>query len=149
MTVRRSCKDCGSQSRVLYSPGPRCATCRSRYKEASKRRSHGLRIFHLYKMTTERYEELHAAQGGVCALCRVATGKARRLAVDHDHACCPQPPTCGRCTRGLICGPCNLMVIGRLGPAGLDRAVRYLTNPPFPALYGSLTDENPGPGVST
>jgi hypothetical protein len=25
------------------------------------------------------------------------------LEIDHDHACCPKRPTCGKCTRGLLC----------------------------------------------
>lgn len=64
-------------------------------------------------MTPERYDALLAEQNGVCAICGVERpsvalhGAASGLAVDHAHACCPEPPTCGLCTRGLLCGSCN------------------------------------------
>ncbi len=53
-------------------------------------------------------------QGGLCALCHKPesttdglTGRVRNLAVDHDSRCCPKPPTCGTCNRGLLCFRCN------------------------------------------
>ncbi len=81
-------------------------------------------------MTENEYWELYEYQDGHCALCP-ANGKTKHLSVDHDHQCCPEPPTCGKCTRGLLCGPCNQMVIGRLGLEGLRRGVRYLNDPPM------------------
>lgn len=82
-------------------------------------------------MTAEQYWQLYEYQGGHCYLCQRATGKRKRLAVDHDHACCPTTPTCGRCTRGLCCGTCNKM-FGHLrdDPAAFLRGAEYLTNPP-------------------
>jgi hypothetical protein len=47
--------------------------------------------------------------------------------VDHDHACCPGPYTCGRCVRGVLCGRCNT-VLGKVGdsPALLRSLADYL-----------------------
>lgn len=57
-----------------------------------------------YGITLEQYNEMLAAQGGVCAGCgRAATGN---LAVDHNHET-------GR-VRGLLCSNCN-RAIGLLG----------------------------------
>lgn len=63
-------------------------------------------------------------QGGKCFICQRATGKRRRLAVDHDHKT-------GR-VRGLLCNPCNRDVLGHLrdSVAALERAVTYLKHPP-------------------
>jgi uncharacterized protein YciI len=63
-------------------------------------------------ITTEKYQEMLEKQGGVCAICkRPESGK--RLAIDHDHSCCPDlidshaRMTCGKCVRGLLCETCN------------------------------------------
>ncbi len=121
----RPCKGCGSTTRPTPHPGPRCATCHREVRKDRRKAAHGSYVLRTYGMTEEMYWALYDAQGGVCAICRRATGRAKRLAVDHDHSCCPEPPTCGRCTRGLLCGPCNEL-IGRLGSAALRRAADYL-----------------------
>jgi hypothetical protein len=59
-----------------------------------------------YLLTPERYHAILEAQGGVCAICK-APPNGKRLAVDHDHACCPGEKTCGECIRGLLCDNCN------------------------------------------
>lgn len=62
-------------------------------------------------------------QGGACAICRRATGKTRRLAVDHDHQS-------GQ-VRGLLCKPCNrLLGHARDDVEFFERAGDYLSEPP-------------------
>lgn len=53
-------------------------------------------------------EELLAGQGGLCALCGTDDALGKGWMVDHDHKCCPGTKTCGKCTRGVLCAPCNL-----------------------------------------
>lgn len=62
-----------------------------------------------------------------CALC----GSDKRLVIDHDHACCPKPPTCGKCNRGCICTGCNV-TLGRVQDSveRLKALIDYLENPP-------------------
>jgi hypothetical protein len=81
----------------------------------------------VYGVTVEQYEAMYAAQGGRCAVCRKATGKARRLAVDHNHAT-GEP-------RGLVCGPCNIL-IGKLAddPAAFEAIANYLRHPTWRRL---------------
>lgn len=73
------------------------------------------------------YEKLVAAQGGVCAICKLAetnvvskkNPKVRILSVDHCHKT-------GK-IRGLLCHACNVG-IGHFedDPSLIDRAIQYL-----------------------
>ena len=82
----KSCKDCEPGSkRPAPHPGPRCVT---HWRAEKKRRSkvaHGRGIQERYGIDEQQYDALYAIQGGRCAICLRATGKVRRLAVDHDH----------------------------------------------------------------
>lgn len=78
-----------------------------------------------YGLTTDDYEAMVSAQGGVCAICEMPetsiapTGKARSLSVDHDHET--------GAVRGLLCGRCN-RAIGLFAddPDRLRAAAGYL-----------------------
>lgn len=71
------------------------------------------RLVRRYNITEDKYWEMFKAQGGVCAVCGEPP-RDRRLAVDHDHACCPGDTSCGKCVRGLLCIMDN-QTLGRLG----------------------------------
>ena len=118
---------------------PRCATHERTRVKRSQVHAHGRTVQRQYNLTPEMYSELYAAQGGKCGVCGVATGAARRLAVDHDHGCVedhPREQGCLQCIRGLLCSPCNVM-LGRLGVEALVRAVNYLYDPPAPKVFTS------------
>ncbi|OZF41894.1 endonuclease VII domain-containing protein [Rhodococcus sp. 14-2470-1a] len=128
---RKRCKDCDPDSRrpARY-PGPRCATHDREKRKASKERAHARHVERTYGITGELYWALYQAQGGRCFICQRATGKAKRLPVDHDHGT-------GE-VRGLLCGPCNRDVLGHLrhDVAALIRAIVYLCDPPARAVLG-------------
>lgn len=86
---------------------------------------HELRL--RYSLTVEEYEALLDSQGGVCAICGGVNRSGHRLAVDHDHACCPGKTSCGRCVRALLCSNCNLG-LGKFrdDPLLLAAAIEYL-----------------------
>jgi Recombination endonuclease VII len=75
-----------------------------------------------FGLKSGEYQTMYQAQGGKCAVCGIATGATKRLARDHNHKT-------GE-FRGLLCGPCNKDVIGRLGLRGLYAAINYLLDPP-------------------
>lgn len=136
----RLCKDCEPGStRPTPHPGPRCVTHHRVFKKAQKARTHDQYVQRTYGLRPGVYARLWLFQGGKCYICQKATGAARKLAVDHDHTCCPGPVSCGECVRGLLCGPCNKDVIGRLGAAALQRAIDYLQSPPARRLLGGVT----------
>lgn len=119
----KACKDCGSVTRKVTAPGPRCATCHRARKAALKAASHGRWIEKTYGITSEEYQALYEAQGGVCWICQRAKGLSKKLAVDHDHAT--------GYVRGLLCTTCNKF-LGHIrddDAAGL-RIMNYLIQPP-------------------
>lgn len=92
---RETCRPCrnGAQRERLHSDPE--ARLRQKYAQ----------IKYMYNLTREQYDALLEAQSGCCAICRAE--QRERLAVDHDHACCVGPRSCGRCVRGLLCQRCN------------------------------------------
>ncbi len=106
------CKPCANAKDAAYH-----LANRDRLNEKSKRNQRKKRaadpnytarghLWTMFRMRLEDYEAKFQEQGGVCAICGSPPGK-KRLAVDHDHACCPSARSCGQCIRGLLCSPCN------------------------------------------
>ncbi len=126
--MSKPCRDCpeGSKRKTPY-PGPRCSTCWRKEVKRRQAASHEKRVQNTYGLGEGEYAQLYAFQGGRCALCRIASGKTKRLAVDHDH----QSGT----VRGELCSVCNRMLgHGRDDPEFFRRAVRYLFFPPYQAM---------------
>lgn len=144
----KSCKDCGSTTRKLPHPGPRCVTCFRARKKILRAKNHSSRLYKMYKLEEGEYAKLLEAQGGFCITCGTFTGNrgiSKNLSVDHNHACCKTPPTCGKCTRGLICGPCNTL-IGQVGDSAghaierLQAYIDYLQNPPAQEMLRKIRE---------
>lgn len=115
-------------------PGPRCVShWRDRKKHVSQA-GHDRRIGENYELTPQQYNELYVAQDCRCFICRKSTGKARRLAVDHDHKLALEhghdpAKGCVLCIRALLCKRCNTLV-GWLDVEALQRAIVLLVDPP-------------------
>lgn len=92
----------------------------------ARRRATGYNLASKYGITIEQYEQLLESQGGGCAICAAPEPSNRRLAVDHDHACCPSEKTCGNCIRGLLCITCNVWLGFYESKKWTDRAKAYL-----------------------
>ncbi|USC18123.1 endonuclease VII domain-containing protein [Rhodococcus sp. 11-3] len=110
-------------------PGPRCVTHHRSVIKARKARAHETRVGNTYGLEVGEYDTLHRAQGGVCFICRRATGASRRLSVDHDHRL--EHLGMREAVRGLLCRPCNdLLGHCRDDVQMLARAIMYLNDPP-------------------
>jgi hypothetical protein len=82
-----------------------------------------LYVLKTYGLKAGQYDQLYEAQGGVCYICQRATGKVRKLAVDHDHKT--------GYVRGLLCKPCNSVLAHlRDDPEQALRICTYLESPP-------------------
>lgn len=55
----------------------------------------------VYNITAEEIVAMLAAGCGICGAMTNPSGKS--LHIDHDHACCPGPGSCGQCVRGVLC----------------------------------------------
>lgn len=83
-------------------------------------------LWHDFKLTVDAYAEMLSKQNGVCAIC-CREPKGKRLAVDHDHACCKGKYSCGKCVRGLLCTGCNRKVgLIEYNPELFAKANEYL-----------------------
>lgn len=79
-------------------------------------------------ITKDLFEEMWRDQAGCCAICQDPFLDPCKVAIDHDHSCCPaRVKACGRCVRGLLCSNCNT-AIGLLqeSTTRLQAAVQYL-----------------------
>lgn len=146
-TPGKECIDCRAAERPLTRPapfpGPRCYSDDIAARKAAKKRAKAKRVEKTYTLTSEDYDKLYRFQAGRCAGCRRATGASKRLAVDHDHMCCPGPTSCGKCVRGLMCSDCN-RILGhfRDDAVAFERMAAYLREWPsvragiVPVVYG-------------
>lgn len=92
-----------------------------------------------YGVGPEALELLERFQGGRCWGCRRATGKARALAMDHNHGS-------GE-ARMLLCGPCNRIVLGwqaRDQAVVLLRLAAALADPPSRSAWLAPGEVHPG-----
>ena|ERR1700742_5246121 len=149
----QKCKDCKAEGRTAKPldapyPGPRCHRHNLAWKRRTRNRNHDRRVQSVHGLRPGEYAKLKEKLGGKCALCQKATGAARALAVEYDHGHCEICRTSGgscgapESIRGLACGPCN-EAIGRFSVETLIRMVRYLLDPPGPAIIRALREDTP------
>lgn len=86
------------------------------------------RLLKLYGLTLEQYNRLLHAQGYKCAVCqRPHTDFKVNLSVEHNHET-------GE-IRGLVCGYCNLRIIGRHKKSDLLHAAAKYLDGPYTGLF--------------
>lgn len=77
-----------------------------------------------YNISPEEYEQKKTKQNGKCAICKQETDI---LVVDHNHSCCSERRTCGKCNRGLLCRSCNTLIgLAEESAEILSSAIQYL-----------------------
>lgn len=129
---KRACARCAKPLSKQRQRKKYCYSCELAVKREQAERAHRAMVTRVYGIAGWVYDKLLEIQGGKCAICQRAKGVTRRLAVDHDHKCCPQLPACGECVRGLLCKTCNRMMgHSRDDPAFWLRGYEYLVSPPM------------------
>lgn len=140
MAGTKVCKVCGTEKSKndfyrarkakdgLYSHCKACQIERTKFYGSRGEKVREGRLMASYGVTLDWFR-VESAKG--CAICGVLPPADRPLsfAVDHDHACCPERGrSCGRCVRGVLCGPCNTG-LGHFGDdvSRLQGAIAYLS----------------------
>lgn len=95
-----------------------CKTCDAKRMAKVRLRDpfkHKIRVRNSkYKITSEYFDALLAKQDNKCAIChKVFTNETKyhQPWVDHDHSCCPEGRSCGKCIRGLLCAICYVPIV--------------------------------------
>lgn len=123
----KPCSRCGRNKTPKRRQEKYCGPCERLVSKEQARLAHGRYLYRTYGITIEEYEEILLLQGGTCYICQRATGRTRRLAVDHDH----KLGSGRQAVRGLLCRPCNNgLGMARDDPMYFVRAISYLQQPP-------------------
>jgi hypothetical protein len=101
---------CRSYGRAWIASHPEAKLARDkRYREAHPSLSRYKALWD-YGLALTWFETRLAELGGRCERCHTQFQGSLDTQVDHDHECCNSRRTCGRCTRGLVCGACNRLM---------------------------------------
>lgn len=95
----RGCVKCGSVYEATSTKQKWCTTCCPTL--TARRR------LQRYNLSQPEFDALLLKQGGRCPICKNVD---KEMVVDHDHSCCSESDTCGKCIRGLLCHVCNRFV---------------------------------------
>lgn len=127
-----TCKDCGSTTRNLIYPGPRCTTCwraENKRRKVLRKDAYQQRVYGITQAEKDRVVE--AQDGGcICAPWTNYDGSAGRdLSTDHDHET--------GVVRGVLCKHCNDL-LGRIkdDPTYFRLMIQYLEDPPAVRVLG-------------
>lgn len=115
---RSECKDCRAKSVRKWGLENPLKRKKSRQEETRRRqlepfevrRNRWLKWKH--GISLEEYNILFQKQNFSCAICKSKTAGGKGMFhVDHNHKCCNGEKSCGKCTRGLLCTTCNMIVV--------------------------------------
>ena len=91
------------------------------------------RLKNYYGLTEAEFLSILQHQQYRCAICGSEDPKGIHgvWQVDHDHNCCDNKKSCGKCVRGLLCWPCNIGIgLLRDDKSLLEKALAYTSDPP-------------------
>lgn len=113
-------------------PCDKCRDAANKYRKQKRDKDVGKlgydpRRFKRHNITKDLYDRLLEKYNGMCWICK----NKNATHIDHDHLCCSESWSCGKCIRGVLCSNCNT-AIGLLGDdiILLKNAIAYIKRPP-------------------
>lgn len=128
----KHCPDCGTTDLTAFGPNTShydglqvyCRACHGFH--LGKDRNRNWR-WQRYTLTADQFDALLIQQKNLCAICHLPLGA--HPVIDHDHTCCNDSRSCGRCIRGLVHQRCNVLLgLANENIAVLQGAIEYLQN---------------------
>ncbi len=132
----KKCRECASKGRRKYNEThkfcPKCGQWLELDEFSDCKKSGGGKYGHCkicdqtkrHGVTRQFYERLLLEQGGKCAIPDCVEPPTQ---LDHDHGCCANKKSCGRCIRGILCGKHNLALgLFQDDPKELHKAIEYV-----------------------
>lgn len=87
------------------------------------------RLTRKYHMTFYEYLILLDTYDYACGICHKPFTTDNPAHIDHNHLCCPNKTSCGKCVRGLLCRTCNTGIgYFRDNPQYMSNGAEYLIN---------------------
>ncbi len=87
-----------------------CKICKTKHKAGwivnNRDKVKQNNLWSKYRLRLEDWQKMWNDQNGKCALCK----DREPTIVDHNHACCSGPISCGKCVRALVCNRCNILL---------------------------------------
>ena len=104
---QRLCKKCDSRkSREYYNANKdKIKEREKKYRRLRLNWNRYRRVKRKYNLSDFEYDSMIINQESSCAICKKKN--IFFFAVDHDHKCCSEKTSCGKCVRGLLCNSCN------------------------------------------
>ena len=107
---------------------PWCKTCVVENKRSWIKNNRGrvqINVWYSrYRLREKDINDILQQQDNKCGICRLEFTETP--CVDHDHSCCNEKKSCGKCIRGLLCSDCNKRLGGYEYINSIPHAKEYL-----------------------
>ena len=132
LVQRAICKNCFSRNQKEYRKKnhTRILLKSEEYRNRNRKKLREDTWKYRYNLSKTQVDEFLKKQNDKCAICGIKFNtlyQSSTFHIDHNHSCCSDIFSCGKCVRGLLCNNCN-SGLGKFkdNPELLEKAASYL-----------------------